>query len=77
MLFRSSFRFIWLVALIGSALVGCGGAPAPTPSRALAPTTIAPLIATPLALPTQPPLPTNPPAPTLTSNPSIKATPTL
>ncbi|MCI0474965.1 MAG: hypothetical protein L0Y55_01845, partial [Anaerolineales bacterium] len=74
MLPRSSFRFIWLI--IALALVGCGGAPAPTPTRALAPTIVLPTNIAPMPLATNPPLPTNTPLPTLAPTPSVKATPT-
>jgi hypothetical protein len=65
-----------MLVIISSALVGCGGAPAPTPTRAIAPTIILPSGVTPLPLATPSPLPTNTPAPTLPPTPSVKATPT-
>ncbi len=73
---RSSFRFIWLSAIVSVALVGCGGSPAPTPTRAIAPTIILPTNVAPMPLATNPPLPTNTPLPTLAPTPSVKATPT-
>jgi hypothetical protein len=73
---RSSFQFIGLIAIIGSALVGCGGAPTPTPTRVPVPTIVLPTHSAPMPLATNPPLPTNTPVPTLVPTPSVKATPT-
>ena len=74
---RSLFQCIGLILALG--LVGCGGAPAPTPvsTRAVTPTLVLPTLATtPIILATLPPAPTDTPAPTLSPTPSLKATPT-
>lgn len=77
MWFRSAFR--WLGLILTFALVGCGGAPTPTPvpapTRVIAPTLALPT-ATPIVLATLPPVPTSTPVPTLVPPLSTKATPT-
>jgi hypothetical protein len=76
MFLRSSFRFVWSIAIVSVTLVGCGGGATPTPTRAAAPTIVFATGAAATPLVTNPPLPTNTPASTLAPTPSVKATPT-